>query len=183
MSSGASASLRPSPPLRPSVLRLIYSLRLRERQNAEKGKTDRKEGGKDEDEIGDRFACLSLPTVLRKNPFPNPPNSRNNVSLIDVLWLHHTIHCTCARNSRSAEKGEFVVGGNSFRDSTTRQTQLKRRSTSVSKFAFTLSEMTRYALLSISRRCAKAPTQTEREGLEGFYNFSRRSAKQSMLFL
>ena len=63
-------------------------------------------------------------------------------------------------------------GGNSFRDSTTRQTQLKRRSTSVSKFAVTLSKMTRYALLSLSRRCAKAPTQTERERVwKGFTTF------------
>ena len=65
--------------------------------------------------------------------------------------------------------GEFVVGGNSFRDSTTRQTQLKRRSTSVSKFAFTLSEMTRYALLSLAG-VRKHPDREERVW-KGFTTF------------
>ena len=86
-------------------------------------KTERKEGRTRSK--SDTASRAPLPTVLPpKEPlpsaFPNPPNSRNNVSLIDGFWLHHTIDCTCSRNSGSAQGGKVVVGGNSIRDNTTR---------------------------------------------------------------
>ena len=68
-------------------------------------KTERKEGRTRSK--SDTASRAPPPTLLPpKEPlpsaFPNPPNSRNNVSLIDGFWLHHTIYCTCARNSKSA---------------------------------------------------------------------------------